>query len=637
MQRISIPQLSPVEQNRQDKPPSLLEVEEAIRRMKSGRSPGMDGISVDVIKARGRVLATRLHTIFVEIWEEEQTVEDWSTAIIIHLFKNKGDKRDCGNYRGIYLLPVASKVFSRLVLNRVQKYLGTQIMEQQAGFQSNRSTIDNIFALKLLMEKTRDYNKPLFLCFIDIQKAYDSINREILWCICRHYGLTSKLVQLLQLLYKDSKARVRINGELSDPFDIETGVQQGGIPSPILFNVFFDFVMRQILDRMVALNVAGVKLAYGRDFFQSTSNNNKDIELLALLYADDVVSCFDNATDLKLFVGVFEEVSQEYGITMSIKKTCIMQCRQLQMDASRKLIKGKERVHPLIDITIRNDTLALVDEFCYLGCCLTHTFSFDREIEMRLEKATTAFNMLRHVIWYRATISIEAKLRIFRSCVLPVLLYGSENWSLTVVLEHRLCAFYHRCLRTIIGTNLGDRMSNEQLFQITGQPRLENILRRNRLRWFGHVNRMKGENNEPSFIKKIMFSYYANSKRPGNTGTFKRWEDRIQDDLEKMNIHNWRRETLDRDSWRKTINLCTQVKPPMPDILKIIQQVKQRAVQRRATTLSPPAKITELLCRNINNTYTCPNCKKQFKPQGITNHTRSCAKKWCQQHGVPSG
>ena len=249
---------------------------------------------------------------------------------------------------------------------------------------------------------------------------------------------------------------------------------------------------------------------------------------------------------------------------------------------------------------------------------------------MHLEKATTAFNMLRHVIWYRATTSIEAKLRIFRSCVLPVLLYGSEICSLTVVLEHRLCAFYHRCLRTIIGTNLGDRMSNEQIFQITGQPSLENILRRNRLRWFDHVNRMKGENDEPSLIKKIMFSYYKDSKRPGNAGTFKKWKGRIQDDLEKMNIYNWRRETLDRDSWRKTINLCTQVKPPMPDILKIIQQVKQRAVQRRATTLSPPAKITELLCRRNNNTYTCPNCKKQFKPQGITNHTRSCAKKWCQ-------
>ncbi|CAF4323424.1 unnamed protein product [Rotaria sp. Silwood2] len=331
----------------------------------------------------------------------------------------------------------------------------------------------------------------------------------------------------------DSKARVRINGELSDPFDIETDVQQGGIPSPILFNVFFDFVMRQVLDRLVVLNVTGVKLAYGKDFFHSASNNNKDIELLALLYADDVLGCFDNTTDLKLFVRIFEEVSQEYGITMSIKKTYIMQCTQLKVDTSKKIIKDEEIIHPQIDITIRNDTVAMVDEFCYLGCCFTRTFSFDREIEMRLEKATVAFNMLRHVVWYQKTVSIEAKLRIFRSCILPVLFYGSEVWSVAVVLEHRLCTFYHRCLRTIIGTNLGDRMSNEQLVQITGEPNLENILRRNCLRWFGHVNRMNGENDEPSLIKKIMFSYYADSKRPCNAGTFENWEDRIKDDLEK--------------------------------------------------------------------------------------------------------
>ncbi|CAF2810732.1 unnamed protein product [Rotaria sp. Silwood2] len=107
--------------------------------MKSGKAPGMDGISADIIKAGGRALAIRLHALFVEIWEKEEPIDDWSTAIIIRLFKNKGDKRDCGNYRGISLLPVVSKIFSRIILNRLQAYLGKQIMEQQAGFQYTES------------------------------------------------------------------------------------------------------------------------------------------------------------------------------------------------------------------------------------------------------------------------------------------------------------------------------------------------------------------------------------------------------------------------------------------------------------------------------------------------------------------
>ena len=165
-QQIPVAQLSLKEQKRQDKSPSLEEVEEAIRRMKCGKAPGIDDISADIIKAGGRALSTRLHKLFIEIWEQEETIDDWSTAIIIRLFKNKGDKRDCGNYRGISLLPITSKIFSRLILNRVQNQLGKQIMEQQAGFQPNRSTIDHIFTLNLVMEKTRDYNKSLYLCFI---------------------------------------------------------------------------------------------------------------------------------------------------------------------------------------------------------------------------------------------------------------------------------------------------------------------------------------------------------------------------------------------------------------------------------------------------------------------------------------
>ncbi|CAF4981034.1 unnamed protein product, partial [Rotaria socialis] len=80
-------------------------------------------------------------------------------------------------------------------------------------------------------------------------KAYDSVDRTLLWQICRHYGLTDKIVQMLKLLYQDTKAQVRINAEISDPFDINSGVQQGGIPSCILFNILFDFIMRRVIEQ----------------------------------------------------------------------------------------------------------------------------------------------------------------------------------------------------------------------------------------------------------------------------------------------------------------------------------------------------------------------------------------------------
>lgn len=82
------------------------------------------------------------------------------------------------------------------------------------------------------------------MCFIDITKAYDSVNRELVCKVCLSYGKTSKLVNLLKMLYKNSTAKVKINGVLSDSFKMNTGVMQGGIPSPLLFNILLDFIIK---------------------------------------------------------------------------------------------------------------------------------------------------------------------------------------------------------------------------------------------------------------------------------------------------------------------------------------------------------------------------------------------------------
>jgi hypothetical protein len=80
-------------------------------------------------------------------------------------------------------------------------------------------------------------------------------------------------------------------------------------------------------------------------------------------------------------------------------------------------------------------------------------------------------------------------------------------------------------------------------------------MRMNRLRWFGHVNRMESVGDEgPRLVKKTMFSYFPDSRRPRNAGIHKRWEDKIMDDIGKCNISNWRRGTLNKDQWRALIN-----------------------------------------------------------------------------------
>ena len=253
---------------------------------------------------------------------------------------------------------------------------------------------------------------------------------------------------------------------------------------------------------------------------------------------------------------------------MSVKKTCIMTLQKFEEDPNRKVLKNQEVIFPDINLTVRNQKIESVYSFTYLSCNITRDQKPDSEINTRLAEAATAFNILIYAIWNRKSISIMAKLRIFRACVLPVLLYGSETWSITTLHERRIISLYMKCLRTIIGINLSDRMSNEKILDITGQPPIENILRRNRLRWFGHANRMMNSDNEPSFVKKVTFSYFLRKKRPRNIGIRKRWEDKIQNDFETLNITNWRRQTFNRDQWRELINRNTRARPVNQNIKK---------------------------------------------------------------------
>ncbi len=367
--RISVPSISTIKQDRQNKLPTLEEISQALKQMKNRKAPGNDDISADLLKAGGLPVLRWLHKIFVDIWQNEEIVDDWTLAILIRLFKNKGDKTKCDNYRGISLLVVASKLFTRVILNRIQTLIDGQLLKQQAGFRANRSTIDQIFVLKMIMEKAREFNKTLFMCFIDIQKAYDSVNRDLLWKICQHYGLTVKIIRLLKLIYKNTRAKVRINGELSESFIIETGVMQGGIPSPVLFNILFDFIIRQVLEEA---SITGVKLAHGsNDFCHGSREKYEEYDILTLMYADDLIVMCNNIDDLQKFIHIFENVTQKHGLTMSVKKTCIMSLQHFKQDIHGKILKNQEVDQPDIDIIIRNQKIETTNSFCYLGCVIS--------------------------------------------------------------------------------------------------------------------------------------------------------------------------------------------------------------------------------------------------------------------------
>ena len=114
------------------------------------------------------------------------------------------------------LLCHAETVFASVILQRIRKRTDEILTESQAGFRKDRSTIDQLFSLRLLTEKYTEFSKSLYICYVDYQKAFDSVWREGLWHIMSHLGDEKKIIRLLQAHYKETFSAVRVDGELTD-------------------------------------------------------------------------------------------------------------------------------------------------------------------------------------------------------------------------------------------------------------------------------------------------------------------------------------------------------------------------------------------------------------------------------------
>jgi len=132
--------------------PSAFEVELAIEKLKNDKSPGIDQIPAELIKAGGRKICCEIHNLIISIWNKEELSDEWKESIIVHIYK-RGDKTDYNNYRGISLLPTTYKVLSNILLSRLTPYAEDVIGDHQCGFRRNWSTTDHIFCIRQILEK----------------------------------------------------------------------------------------------------------------------------------------------------------------------------------------------------------------------------------------------------------------------------------------------------------------------------------------------------------------------------------------------------------------------------------------------------------------------------------------------------
>ena len=189
----------------------------------------------------------------------------------------------------------------------LQQYVNCELPDVEAGFRKGRGTRDQIANIRWIIKKAREFQKNIYLYFIEYTKAFDCVDHNKLWKILKEIGIPSHLTCLLRNLYAGQEAMVRTGYGTTDWFQIGKGVHQGCLLSQCLFNLYVEYIMRNAgLDEAQA----GIKIA-GRNI------NN-------LRYADDTTLMAESEEELKiLFMNVKEE-SEKVGLKLNIQKTKIM-------------------------------------------------------------------------------------------------------------------------------------------------------------------------------------------------------------------------------------------------------------------------------------------------------------------------
>ena len=512
------------------KTPTAEEVEKAIKKLKPRKAAGEDGIIAEALAWGGEKLWEEVTKLIQDIWEKEEVPEEWGGGLLVPIFK-AGNKADADNYRGIALLNITGKVFTRILNGRLMTIAERILLEQQSGFRKGRGTTDQIFCVRQMIEKHIEHQDPLYMAFIDLKKAYDSVSRSLLMSILRAEGLPEKLVVLIEKLYAKTSLKIRIKQEIGRGVDISTGVRQGCVISPVLFNLFLNFILKLIRPQ---LEERGVKLCYriGDSLFKLDKESLLEMNEWAFAYADDLVLLSENKEKLHESLQIFDKAVADAGMEMSVAKTKVMQTG-----------KGAGKEDISLDFGARG-AVKEVKEFKYLGSLIANDGTMTREISERIAKAGGVFARMRRNVFAVRAMAKNVKMRVYAASVLSVLLYGSETWNITTADLKRLESFHNRCLRCMFGISRLTHFTNFDLRKLTGQQSIGAMIMNNRLRWLGHVVRMSDER----MPKRMMFGKLQTVRPQG--GAKQRWKDCVLADVRFMGLERgWTEVAAQRDKW----------------------------------------------------------------------------------------
>lgn len=247
--------------------------------------------------------------------EKKLVPEEWTIGVIKPLYKGKGDINCVDSYRGITLLSCLGKLFTLIINERLKKKIYPLLGEEQAGFRNGYCTIDHVFTFDFIANYYINKGKRLYVAFIDYRKAFDTVNRNVLWNKLIKYGISGLMLQVISRLYNNAKSCVSYENCISEFFICSTGVRQGENLSPLLFSIFLNDLVPKLSEHIEGLTLLSEEV-------KNCINNESVISfnIHTLLYADDTILMADSPTQLQAALDTMSVYCNDNKLSVNTEK-----------------------------------------------------------------------------------------------------------------------------------------------------------------------------------------------------------------------------------------------------------------------------------------------------------------------------
>ena len=394
------------------------ELEAAGGKLKQGKAHGMDVLCNEMIIPLIEKYPRLILKLFNKILHTSDVIPEWLTGIIVPIHKD-GSKMDPGNYRGITLMSCLGKLFLSIINARLMVFvLENNILGcNQLGFVPGNRTSDAHIIINNLVNKMCHKNgQKIFSCFVDFRKAFDLVPRDILLQKLLKYGINGKIFNIIRNIYTNDKACVKVKGKCSDCFDIDIGVRQGCILSPLLFNIFLCDLAKSLLE---------IDSPVGK--------------INSVFWADDLVMFSDTEEGLQKLLKILEAYCKENELTINTKKTKCM-----VFNSSGRLL--------LRPFYLNDVQLECVRSYKYLGFIITPSGELNTGIKDLKDRAFRAFMKIKSDLGTDFNQDVQLVLSLVQSLIKPILLYASDFWGCFKFPKNNpIECFYMSILKQILG------------------------------------------------------------------------------------------------------------------------------------------------------------------------------------------